>query len=180
MLLSAQRSVLVVVDVQERLLPAVRDQERIVRNTGLLLRAARELAVPVLVSEQYPKGLGPTVASLKELVPDGAMVEKITFSCTGEPAFLDRLDDIGRDQLVLCGTEAHVCVLQTALGLAAAGRSVFLVADATGSRDPRNAELALARMRMNGVQVVSTEMVVFEWMERAGTPAFKALSALIK
>jgi len=180
MLLSPERSALVVVDVQERLAPAVHASDRVVHNVGVLLQAADRLGVPVLVTEQYPKGLGHTVGPLKERLPDGAVVEKIHFSACGEPGFVERLDSLGRDQIVLTGMEAHVCVLQTALGLRSLGRTVYIVADATSSRTPGNAELGIERMRENGVEIVTTEMAVFEWMQRAGTPEFKALSALIK
>lgn len=180
MLLHSNRSVLAVVDVQERLLPAISDSERVVRNVSLLLKGAAVLSVPVVVTEQYPRGLGPTVEPVAALVPPGAVVEKIAFGSTGEPAFVDRLKRIDRPQVVLCGTEAHVCVLQTALGLLSLGYELFLVADAVSSRLPANADLAIARMRGCGAQIVTTEMVLFEWMERAGTPEFKTISALIK
>jgi len=180
MLLSPERSVLVVVDVQERLAPAVHAADRVIRNVGILLDSAKRLAIPVLASEQYPRGLGVTVPAVRERLSDDAVVEKIHFSSTGEPGFMQRLDAFGRDQIVLTGMEAHVCVLQTALGLRAMGRKVYIVADATSSRTPGNAELGIERMRENGVEIVTTEMVVFEWLQRAGTPEFKALSALIK
>lgn len=186
MLLSAQRSILVVVDEQERLLPAIHDSERVVRNTGILLDAAAALGVPVLVSEQYPRGLGGTVPAVRErlavrALADVAVVEKMHFSCAEEPAFLERLAAFGRSQIVLVGTEAHVCVLQTALGLVDKGfGGVVLVADAVSSRTPANAERAIARMERAGAEIVTTEMVVFEWLHRAGTPEFKSVSALIK
>lgn len=180
MLLSAERSVLVVIDEQERLVPAIHEHERVVRNTTILMDAAAALDVPVLVSEQYPRGLGPTVTVVRQRVDAAAVVEKIHFSCAAEPAFLEKLEATGRSQIVLAGTEAHVCVLQTALGLAGQGRTVALVADATSSRTPANAELGIARMARAGVEIVSTEMVVFEWLHRAGTPVFKTVSALIK
>lgn len=180
MLLSHERSVLVVVDVQERLMPAVHEGERVVRNAGVLLKAAALLGVPALATEQYPKGLGPTAAALRDLLPPGAVVEKIHFSAACEPAFLERLDALGRDQIVLCGSEAHVCVMQTALGLRALGRTVCLAADATASRTAANAEAGIARMRANGVEIATTEMVVFEWLHRADVPAFKAVLAHIK
>ncbi|MBP2314460.1 hydrolase [Azospirillum soli] len=180
MLLSAERSALVIVDVQERLMPAVVEPDRVLRNIDVLLKAAGELKVPVLVSEQYPKGLGPTVAPVRNALPPDSVVEKITFSSAGAPAFMDRLVGLGRKQIVLLGAETHVCVLQTALAVAAADFDVFLVADACSSRTEANIELAIARMRANGIEIVSTEMVVFEWMERAGTPSFKIISQLIK
>lgn len=180
MMLSPERSVLVVVDVQERLAPAVHGCDTVVHNVRTLLHAARELRIPTLASEQYPKGLGRTVPALREFLPDSAVVEKIHFSSCGEPGFMQRLDAFGRDQIVLTGMEAHVCVLQTALGLREMGRTVFIVADGTSSRTAANAEFGLQRMRDNGVEAVTTEMVVFEWLQKAGTPTFKTLSALIK
>jgi len=180
MLLSSERSALVIVDVQEKLMPAVFEADRVVRNVRLLLKAADELKVPVLVSEQYSKGLGPTVSQIREALPADSVVEKIAFACGREPVFMDRLARLDRRQVVVAGSEAHVCVLQTALSLKEAGYDVFLVADATSSRTPTNAELAIARMRSNGVEIVSTEMVVFEWMERGGTPSFKTLIEVIK
>jgi nicotinamidase-related amidase len=181
MILRAQESVLVVVDVQERLLPAIHDSDRIVRNTGMLLKGAAALSVPVLVTEQYPRGLGPTVEVVRTHLPAGTpVIEKITFGCTGEPSFNAAIEKLKRPQIVLCGTEAHVCVMQTALGLRQQGHAVYLVADAVSSRTPANREAALERMRAAGVTVVTTEMVLFEWMERAGTPVFKVVSALVK
>lgn len=180
MLLSADRSALLVIDIQERLLPAVQEPDRVVARTRILLQAAAALAIPAFASEQYSKGIGPTAAPVAELLPDSARIEKITFSCAGEPAVMAALNAAGRDQIVLCGIESHVCVLQTALALRALGREVYVVADAVSSRSPRDIDLALARMAQGGVHVVSTEMAVFEWMGRAGTPTFKTLSALIK
>lgn len=161
-------------------MPAIHGADRVVRNAGTLVRAAGALAVPVLVSEQYPKGLGATVAELRDVLPDDSVIEKITFSCAGEPVFMERLAALRRDRVVLVGAEAHVCVMQTALGLTAAGYKVVLVADAVASRDPANADLAIARLRGHGVEIAGTEMLVFEWMERAGTPTFKSLLPLIK
>jgi len=181
MLISASRSLLVVVDIQERLAPAIDGAARIEANTLILLAAAKAVGVPVLATEQYPRGLGHTVPALAEALPPGATLEKLHFSCAREPAFIDRVAASGRDQLILVGMEAHICVLQTALGLAEGGeREVFVVADAVGSRTPANAELALRRLAGAGVGVVSTEMVAFEWLERAGTPAFKEVSRLVK
>ncbi|WP_434618776.1 hydrolase [Azospirillum sp. B2RO_4] len=181
MILRAQESVLVVVDVQERLLPAIHDSERVVRNAAMLLKGAAALSVPVLVTEQYPRGLGPTVEAVRAHLPEGTpVIEKITFGSTGEPAFNAAVEALNRRQIVLCGTEAHVCVMQTALGLRQQGHAVYLVADAASSRTPANHAMALERMRAAGVTIVTTEMVLFEWMERAGTPVFKVVSALVK
>lgn len=180
MLIERQRSCLLVIDVQERLLPAMAAAADVVANSAVLIRAAKRLGVPVLVSEQYPKGLGRTVGSLSSLVPEGPAVEKTEFSCATAPGYLERLKATGRDQLVLTGIEAHVCVLQTALQFRVLGYAVFAVADAISSRKPESVALALARMREAGAMPVTTEMVLFEWLERAGTAEFKELSALIR
>jgi len=181
MLVRAEESVLVVVDVQARLLPAIHESERVLRNVGILLKAAEALSVPVLLTEQYAKGLGETVEAVRAALPAGTPVlEKITFASTGEPSFVAALESLGRRRVVLCGTEAHVCVLQTALGLLGLGYTVHLVADAVSSRTSANHAAAVERMRAAGVSIVTTEMVVFEWMERAGTPVFKTVSALIR
>jgi len=180
MLLDADKSVLCVIDVQQRLTPAMAEPEQVIARSELLMTAAARLGVPVLVSEQYPKGLGPTVEPLAKLAPDGATYPKVHFSCTDDPGYRAGLDASGRRQAVLTGIEAHVCVLQTALGAKAAGYEVAVVADAVSSRDPANKALALERLAANGIEIVTSEMVVFEWMKQAGTEAFKALSPLIK
>lgn len=183
MLLRAERAFLAVVDVQERLAPAMATPDAAIGRCGILMRAAARLGVPILVSEQYPRGLGRTVPALAGLVMPDAVVEKIHFSCADEPAWVQRLEEFdagGRDQAVVCGMEAHVCVLQTALGLQEQGYRVAVAADAVSSRRVEDAGLALARLQQAGVTVVSTEMVVFEWLRRAGSAEFKELSALIK
>lgn len=180
MLLTTDHSMLLVVDVQERLVPAITGIDGVIANLRILLSAARELAVPILASEQYPQGLGPTVAAVADLLPPDCVAAKTHFSCAAEPAVAKHLDRLQRRQVVVAGVEAHVCVLQSALGLAERGYPVFVVADAVASRRTENAHLALARLRQAGVVVVSTEMVVFEWLHRAATPVFKTLSRLIK
>ncbi len=183
MLLERARAGLLVVDVQERLAPAIADPAGVIRHAGILMKAAGRLDIPTLVSEQYPKGLGPTVLDLRDLAPQGGVFEKLHFSCAAEPALRQRLEGwraAGRDQVVVCGMEAHVCVLQTVLGLKEAGFAPVVVADATSSRAPANRDAALARLRENGVEVATTEMVVFEWLGVAGTSEFRELSALIK
>jgi nicotinamidase-related amidase len=179
MLLKARSSLLLVVDVQEALLPAMADPGRVTRGASILMRAAAILGVPVVVSEQYPKGLGHTVAGLAVLAPD-RVHEKLSFSCLGDEALAASLLVPERPAVVLCGIEAHVCVLQTALALKAHGAHPFVVADATASRRESDHALALSRLAAAGVGVGSVEMVVFEWMERAGTPDFKAISKLIR
>lgn len=176
MLLDRDNSSLLVVDVQERLLPAIHDWQRLLDNVIWLVRVAQRLGVPVLASEQYPKGLGATHPELRALFAEEAIAEKLHFSCVAD-ACLDGLPGADRRQIVVCGTEAHVCVLQTSLDLRRQGKDVFVVADAVASRDPQNRDLALARMRDHGIQVVSREMVAFEWLARAGTDEFRRVNA---
>ncbi|GBD42321.1 hypothetical protein HRbin39_01711 [bacterium HR39] len=180
MLLDRHRSLLFVVDVQQRLLPAMGGGEGCVARIGLLLEGARILDVPVMASEQYPKGLGPTVPPLRERLGNAPVFEKITFSCARDETIRTAVLGTGRRQLVLCGIEAHVCVLQTALDFAAEGLDVSVVADAVDSRRASSRELALARLRQAGVRVVDSEMVLFEWLERAGTDEFRAVSKLVR
>ena len=180
MLINAEESVLMMVDLQERLIPAIAEKEKVLRNSATLLHAARRLSVPLLVSEQYPGGLGHTTAALADQLAPEEVMEKITFSCLAAPDIAARLSALGRPQTVVCGAEAHVCVMQTALDLVARDYRVFVVADATGSRDPANREAALARLSGAGATIVTTEMVLFEWLKRAGTEDFRALLPLIK
>ena len=176
MLMQLEQSSLLIVDLQERLIPAIDQAESVLRHAAWLIQVAQRLAVPVLASEQYPQGLGPTVASIRKRLPADAFMAKTHFSCLADPVCRQRIEALGRDQIVLVGTEAHVCVLQTALELRAAGRAVYVVADAVSSRQPRDVELALARMQANGVQIVSREMVAFEWLHQADTAQFRAIS----
>jgi nicotinamidase-related amidase len=180
MLLSAEQSALLVVDIQMRLAPAVADAEAIVGRAGVLLAAAAILHVPVIVSEQYPQGLGHTDERLLPLLEGARVFAKTAFAAARDPAILAHLEALARPQLVLAGMEAHVCVLQTALALRELGFAVAVAADAVGSRRPERRELGLERMRANGVEVVDSEMVVFEWLGEAGTPVFRELSRLIR
>ena len=178
--LQAAESALLVIDMQERLLPAIHDSAAVVSRVAALITAADLLGVPVLATEQYPKGLGATVADLAPTIGD-RRVAKLAFSAAGEAAvaaWLAAAD--AKATVALCGVEAHVCVLQTALDLAAAGRSVAVVADAAGSRRPEDRALALDRARAHGIGVVGAEMVIFEWLARADTPAFRQLQPVIK
>jgi nicotinamidase-related amidase len=172
----AETSCLLVVDFQERLMPAIHDADRTIASAAWLIQIAQRLEIPVLASEQYPKGLGHTVAAIRDRLPAGAFMEKLHFSCAADRDCMRRIDALGRQQMVVIGAEAHVCVLQTALDLQAVGKEVYLVADAVSSRSPRDVELALERMRADGVRVVSREMVAFEWLHQAGTDQFREIS----
>ncbi len=183
MLADAKKTTLLLVDMQERLLPAMTGGAEAQARCAILLKAAKALEVPVTLSEQYPKGLGHTVPMLKEETGNVPVFEKLSFSCWRDKALKDHMiahHEAGRPLVILAGIEAHVCVMQTAADLAAAGFGVFAVADAMASRAPASHAMALDRMRDNGVAVVNTEMVVFELLGRAGTVEFKALSALVR
>jgi len=179
-MLDRDNTILLVVDIQERLAAAMAERERVVANTGHLIAAAKLLGVPVLHTEQYPKGLGPTVPELRAALDPAAPVEKMTFDCCGEPAFTPALEQTGRSTVIVCGMEAHVCVLQTVLSLLGSGLSVHLVADAVCSRNPENARVALELLRDAGAVITCTETALFQLLVRAGTPEFKAIQARIK
>jgi len=180
MLIERDHSLLLLVDVQERLVAAMAESDSLISNCALLLKAASRLGVPVLASEQYPQGLGPTIPVLRDLLPQDAIHAKTAFSCAKDQALAARLFGGARKQVVIVGIEAHVCVLQTALGLKAAGLAPSVVADATTSRKMASKAVALDRLRANGVEVVTSEMVVFEWLGRAATDEFRELSKLVR
>ena len=179
-MMNADSSQLLLIDIQERLAPATLDGERVVERAGILLDAAALLGVPHTVSEQYPRGLGPTVAAVREKADPERIFDKVHFSCQADDRLAPVLADTGRNDTILCGMEAHVCVLQTALDLAEAGYRVHVAADAVASRTAQNRDLAVERMRAAGIGIVSTEMVLFEWLRTAGHPEFRAVSALIR
>jgi len=168
-------SMLLHIDLQERLLPAIAGGDTAVANAVWLTGIARRLAVPVGATEQYPAGLGHTAAALAALLLPGETVEKIHFSAVRDGC-LGALRGLDRSQIVVTGSETHVCVLQTVLDLQQSGKQVFVVADAVGSRADSDKQLALARMRDAGVAIVSREMVAFEWLQRAGTEVFREIS----
>lgn len=174
-LLDRSRSLLLLVDLQGRLMPAIDQAEEVLGNAVRLLSAASLLEVPVVITEQYPRGLGPTVP---ELAGQGTLIEKMTFSSCSAPGFAEAIADAG--QIVVAGTEAHICVAQTVLGLLEQGRQVLVVSDAVGSRRPQSKATALDRLARHGADIVTTEMVLFEWVGTAADPRFKAISALIK
>lgn len=175
MLMNARDSALLVVDVQERLLPHIHEWQRLLENVAWLVKVAQKLDVPVMASEQYPKGIGKTHPEVAALLPAEAVVEKLHFSCVASRC-LTPLAAHNRRQIVVCGIESHVCVLQTVLDLKKNGKEVFVVDDAVGSRRPSDKALAIERMRAHGIDVVSREMVAFEWLHEAGTPVFKEIS----
>lgn len=182
--MQAQRSQLLLIDVQERLVPAMQDSDGVVGACAFLALAAGHCSVPVLTSEQYPKGLGHTVPPVLEACTRAIVVEKTAFSVAQEKKLLDKLrkkrSDQRRDQIIIGGVEAHVCVLQSALELSTSGFEVFVVADAISSRHIGSRDIALSRMAHAGVVPVTSEMVAFEWLGDAKAKAFKPISALVR
>jgi nicotinamidase-related amidase len=183
MLLSCDTSQLLIVDVQAKLLPAMSDQRAIERCIRLV-RAAKTLGVPITFSEQYPRGLGRTVEPLlAALGNSGEVIEKVEFSCFQNGLLRERLQELrrhGRSKVVIGGMESHVCVLQTAIDLVDNGYAAFVVVDAISSRDEASRRVALTRLVKAGVEIVNSEMMVFEWLGKAGTPKFRELLALVK
>lgn len=175
MLIDAERSALLVIDLQTKLVPALADHAQVVANAAWLIRVAQKIGVPVAGTEQYPKGLGPLVPKLRKLFPAGAIGSKNHFSAVAAQC-LAGLPGQDRAQVVVAGAEAHVCVLQTALELLEDGKEVYVVADAVASRHPLDREIALTRMRDEGIRVVTREMVAFEWLAEAPSPLFREIN----
>jgi nicotinamidase-related amidase len=171
---------LVVVDIQERLLPAMFEKERVVQNAVRLVKGAAVLGVPVLATEQYRKGLGATVPEVAAAIFGFAPMEKVAFSACGAGEFSAALNAKPVTNAILCGIEAHVCVTQTCLDLLDQGLRVFVVADAVSSRAAENYRIGVERMRAAGAVIASTEMVLFELLEKAGTADFKQILELVK
>lgn len=180
MLIRAQDSALIVIDVQERLVPAMQAPARTIKNTRILLQAAEKTGVPAILTEQYPQGLGHTIPEIRKAAGESMILPKMHFSCMEDRNFAAAFRALGRRQAVLAGMEAHICVVQTASSLVEEGFDVFVVSDATASRTIESEQACLARLSASGVSIVTTEMVVFEWLGKAGTEAFKEMLALIK
>ncbi len=183
MKLKRETAVLVVVDMQQKLMPVIGDSETVIRNVERLIRGCHVLGVPILTTEQYVRGLGSTVPVLRTALDETDSIqpiEKVCFSSAGCEEFATALASSGRSQVILCGVEAHVCVYQTAIDLLDLGHEVFLVADATGSRTIENRETARRRLMYEGAKLTSTEMALFEMTVNAGTDEFRAISKLVK
>lgn len=174
--LDRETSALLVIDFQSRLMPAIAEGDAVVANARRLIDGAELLGVPVLFTEQNADGLGPTIAELG--ADPGRLFHKMSFDACRMPGFLEALPD-GRN-LVVAGCETHVCVLQTVLGLIAAGRRVHLVRDAVGSRRAESKETAIRRLECNGAEIVTTEMVLFEWLQTAEDPRLRRVIDLIR
>ena len=180
--LEARHCALAVVDIQERLLPPIFEKERMVRNSQLLIRLARILDLPVLLSTQYSKGLGSTISEIASLLPDATPLEKNEFGCFNNEAYCARVKSLpgDRNTLLLCGMESHICVMQTALGALSSGYIVHVAADAVSSRTELNWKIGLDRMRAAGAVISSTEMMIYELLRTSSGPAFKEMLKYLK
>jgi nicotinamidase-related amidase len=171
---------LVAIDVQGKLAQLMHNRTELFKNLRLMIQGAQVLGIPILWTEQYPKGLGPTVQEVSELLPGIQPIAKNAFSCCGERAFRAVLEPLGRRQILLTGIEAHVCVHQTAMDLLEAGYEVQVIADAVSSRTAENRHIGLEKMRDAGVVITSTETALFELIKVAEGPQFKQISKLVK
>jgi nicotinamidase-related amidase len=179
-ILKRDDALLVIVDIQERLAVAMTEKERVVTNTLHLVESAKLLGVPILITEQYSKGLGPTLPEVRNAVQSYAPIEKITFSCCGEKFFMEAVQETEKKQIILVGMETHVCVLQTCIDLLQNGYFVHVVSDAICSRTKQNYKTAIEYMRDAGAVITCTETVLFQLLVKAGTEEFKAISKRIK
>lgn len=180
-LLNPDDTMLLIIDIQEKLLPAQFNKELVLKNALSLVKACQELEIPVLVSEQYPRGLGSTVPELKEVLPENtAYFEKVNFGCCNESGFNDLLKSFNKKQILVCGMESHVCVHQTVYDLIQHGYEVHLIQDAIGSRKEYEYKVGLDRMIASGAIPSCTEMAIFELLQCAKNPKFKQVQALIK
>jgi nicotinamidase-related amidase len=180
MRIEVTRSAGLVIDIQEKLFPHMSQNEDMLRRTSILLEGLRVLNIPLIVTEQYPKGLGPTIQPLTWLLKDEQVHEKISFSCCGDPAVMDQIQALDRDTIILCGIEAHVCVLQTVVDLLEQGYRPVVVEDCISSRNPADLGVAVERMRSEGAIISTSESILFELARVAGTEQFKAISRLVK
>ncbi len=180
--LEASKAALIVVDIQEKLLPPIFEKERLVRNAQLLLRLARILDIPVLATTQYAKGLGATVPEVASLLPAGQVMDKTAFSCFGSDRFCSAVHALpgNRNTLIVCGMETHICVLQTVLGALNDGFLVHVASDAVSSRAEWNWQIGLRRMEAAGALISSTETIIYELLRCSNTQAFKEMLQYLK
>ena len=178
--LTPETTVLVAIDFQERLSPVMHEKEKLLRQALKLIQGIKVMEIPVILTEQYPKGLGPTLPDITELLPDIKPIEKTCFNCCDSEAFLNALGATGRKQVLLCGIEAHICVYQTAFALARAGYEVQVVADGVASRHPENKKISLVKLGNAGISPTTVEMALFELLKVASGGRFKQISNIVK
>lgn len=179
-MLTTDTTVLVVIDVQGNLAHAMHEKEALFEHLDKLIQGARLLNIPIIVTEQYPKGLGPTIPEVASLLPDVEPISKVAFSCCGEAQFMQALEASGRNQVLIAGIETHVCVYQTASDLLHRGYEVEIVADAVSSRTARTRDIGLAKMRDRGAALSCVEMALYELMKEASGEPFRAMLKVVK
>ncbi len=179
-MLKKEETILLVVDVQGKLAQLMYEKEKLFRNLENLIQGIKVLNLPVIWTEQYPKGLGPTIPQVSSLLSGLEPIEKISFSCCGESRFMTKLNALNRTQILICGIETHVCIHQTTLDLIKLGYEVQVVTDAVSSRTKENKGIGLNKMEAAGAGLTSVEMLLFELLRKAGTEEFKAISTLLK
>jgi nicotinamidase-related amidase len=179
-ILSREKTALLLIDIQEKILAVMKNPEQVVQNSLKLIKGFKALNIPIFYTEQYPKGLGPTAAALLKELEGLSAIQKMSFSCSGAGNFFVRLKDNSVSQVIVAGIESHVCVQQTTLDLIANGFQVDLAADAVSSRKDLDYKFALDRMRTHGAEVTTTETILFELLNVCGTDEFKAISKIVK
>lgn len=175
-----ENTIALIIDIQERLLPAMEEKEELIENCTILINGLQELSVPLIVTQQYSKGLGETVPEIKSIIKDFNPIEKRDFSCCDEANVSAEIEKSGAKDVIICGIESHVCVLQTAIDLKEAGYTPVVVMDCISSRNIDNVDLAAERFRYEGIMMTSYESILFELTRSAGAPEFKAISKLVK
>jgi nicotinamidase-related amidase len=179
-MLTTAHSLLLVIDVQGKLADLAWRSEMIQKNVGVLIEGSKVLKIPVVATEQYPKGLGSTIESIATLLGNAPVIEKDSFSCCGAHEFQFKLTELHKTDIIVCGIETHVCVYQTVRDLLALGYNVHLVTDAVSSRTEENWKLGVRKCETLGAKLTSTEMILFELLQVSGTEQFKAISKLVK
>lgn len=179
-LLTTDKTALLIIDIQERIIRVINEYETVVENTIKLIKGFRALRIPIYYTEQYPKGLGPTVKSIQNELEGNDAIQKLSFSCSGAGDLFSELKKNGISQVVVCGVESHVCVQQTVLDLLANDFQVNLAADAASSRRVIDYEFSLSRMRQHGAEVTTAEAILFELLNVCGTDTFKQISKIVK
>jgi len=178
-IIDRKKTAFILVDVQEKFMPVINNIDKVIANSNILIKSAEILQIPLIATEQYPKGLGKTVDAIN-LPEKKAPIEKVCFSCFDSEEFSRKVKELKIESIVLFGIEAHVCILQTSLAALKNNLDVYVVSDAVSSRTPENKAIAIDRMHQSGVFIVSTEMLLFQLLKKAGTEEFRQISKLIK
>jgi isochorismate hydrolase len=180
MRITKENTIGLIVDIQERLVPAMWEKEALLKNCQILIQGLNELKVSLLITQQYSKGLGETISEISSVIPDFGFIEKRDFSCCDEPVLFEKLKELNAQNIIICGIESHVCILQTAVDFKEAGFNPIVVMDCVSSRTRENIEMAKDRFRHEGIMMTSYESVLFELTRTSSATEFKAISKLVK